>query len=123
MANTITRNIANKIRKAKYFSLMADDVTDVSNREQVLVCMRWVDGEMEPHEDFLGLYNDIQSDTIVAILRDILKHLNLTQIVMVNATMGPTTLPVVRVVFQPNLARRSHVLSIHIVMGMYSILQ
>ena len=36
MANT---NIANKIREANYFSLMADEVTDVSNREQVVVCM------------------------------------------------------------------------------------
>ena len=80
MANTITRNIANKIREAKYFSLMADEVTDVSNREQVVVCMHWVDGELEPHEDFLGLYkvDDIQSNTIVAILQDILKHLDLT---------------------------------------------
>ena len=42
MANTITRNIANE---AKYFSLMADEVTDVSNREQV-VCMCWVNGEL-----------------------------------------------------------------------------
>ena len=49
MANTITRNIANKIIEAKYFSLMADEVTDVSNREQVVVCMHWVDGELEPH--------------------------------------------------------------------------
>ena len=30
MANTITRNIANKIIEAKYFSLMADEVTDVN---------------------------------------------------------------------------------------------
>ena len=42
--------------------------------------MRWVDGELEPHKDFLGLYkvDDIQSNTIVAILQDILKCLNLT---------------------------------------------
>ena len=80
MANTITRNIANNICEAKYFSLIADEVTDVSNREQVVVCMHWVDGELEPHEDFRGLYkvDDIQSNTIVAILQDILKCLNLT---------------------------------------------
>ena len=80
MANTITRNIANNICEAKYFSLMADEVTDVSNRELVVVCMPWVDGELEPHEDFRGLYkvDDIQSNMIVAILQDILKCLNLT---------------------------------------------
>ena len=33
--------------------------------------MCWVDGELDPHEDFLGLYKvgDIQSDVIVAILQ------------------------------------------------------
>ena len=56
MANSITRNIVNKIREAKYFSLMADEVTNVSNREQMIVCMCWIDGKLEPHEDFLGLY-------------------------------------------------------------------
>ena len=42
--------------------------------------MRWVDSELEPHKDLLGLYkvDDIQSNTIVAILQDILKRLNLT---------------------------------------------
>ena len=56
MDNTIIRDISDKIQQAKYFSLMADEVTDVSNREQVVVCIRWVDGELQPHEDFLGLY-------------------------------------------------------------------
>jgi len=56
MANTIIREISDNIRQAKYFSLMADEVTNVFNREQVVVCIRWVDGELQPHEDFLGLY-------------------------------------------------------------------
>jgi len=79
MANTIIRDISNKIQQAKYFSLMADEVTDVSNREQVVVCIRWVDEELQPHEDFLGLYkvDDIKADTIVAILQDILARMNL----------------------------------------------
>ena len=29
---------------------------DSSDREQSSVCIRWVDSEMEPHEDFIGLY-------------------------------------------------------------------
>ena len=80
MANTIIRDISNKIRQAKYFSLMADEVTDVSNREQVAVCICWVDGEPQPHEDFLGLYkvDDIKADTIVATLQDILTHIKLS---------------------------------------------
>ena len=45
MANKINREMADKIRQAKYFAVMADGVTDTSNREQVVVCMRWVDDE------------------------------------------------------------------------------
>ena len=80
MANSINRDIAKKIRQAKYFSLMADEVTDVSNRDQVVVCMHWVDDKFESHEDFLGLYkvDDIHSNTIFATLHDILLHINLS---------------------------------------------
>ena len=80
MANKINREIADQIRQAKYFAVMADEVTDASNREQVVVCMRWVNDELQPHEDFLGLYkvDNIQSNTIVGILNDILLRMNLT---------------------------------------------
>jgi len=79
MANNIIRDISDKIRQAKYFSLMADEVTDVCNREQVVACICRVDGELQPHEDFLGLYkvDDIKADTIVVILQDILTCMNL----------------------------------------------
>ncbi|KAL5463626.1 hypothetical protein EMCRGX_G032541 [Ephydatia muelleri] len=50
------RDIALSIREAKYFTIMADEVTDASNREQVVVCFRWVDSDFEPHEDFVGLH-------------------------------------------------------------------
>ena len=55
---------------------MADEITDSSNREQLVVCLLWVD---EVQEDFLGLYQvpDIASDTIVKCLRDVLIRMNL----------------------------------------------
>ena len=74
----------------------------------------WVDGELEPHEDHLGLYkvDNIQTDTIIAILQDILKHLNLTLANYCDQCYdGLTTWQAVRVMFQPNLGRKSHVLS------------
>jgi len=80
MANKINREIADKIKQAKYFSIMANEVTDASNQEQVVVCMHWVDNELQPHENFLGLYkvDNIESNTIVGILNDILLRMNLT---------------------------------------------
>ena len=34
---------------------MADETTDVSNKEQVVVCIRWVDSNITVHENFVGL--------------------------------------------------------------------
>ena len=30
--------------------------TDMSNYEQLAVCFRWVDTDLEVHEEFVGLY-------------------------------------------------------------------
>ena len=59
---------------------MADEVTDASNREQVVVCFQWVDDNFEPYEDFVGLYkvDKIKADTIVFVLKDVILRLNLS---------------------------------------------
>lgn len=52
---------------------MSDECTDVSNREQLVICIRWVDLNLEAHEEFIGLYkvDNIKADTIVGGIRDI----------------------------------------------------
>ena len=35
---------------------MADKSTDVSNKEWVVICMRWVDNNFEAHEEFIGMH-------------------------------------------------------------------
>ena len=59
--------------------MMADEVTDSSNKEQVVVCFRSVDEYFEPHKEFIGLYevDCIKSNTIVEILKDTMIRLNL----------------------------------------------
>ncbi len=34
---------------------MVDETTDASNREQVVLCICWVDANFEIHEDFISL--------------------------------------------------------------------
>ena len=53
---------------------MIDETTDSSNREQVVVCIRWVDDQLEPHEEFIALYkvDDICSSTLVSVIKDTL---------------------------------------------------
>ena len=52
--------------KVLTFSLMADECVDVSNKEQLVICLRWVDHCLDVHEDFLGLYHipDTSANTI-----------------------------------------------------------
>ena len=40
---------------------MADEVTDSSNKEQVVICFRSVDEQFEAHEDFVGLMSSLPS--------------------------------------------------------------
>lgn len=47
------RTIAASINKSGYFTLESDEVTGASNKEQVIVCLWWVDEKFEVHEDFI----------------------------------------------------------------------
>ena len=54
------------IRERKFFSVMADDRTDVSNIEELSFCVRSVDYYLDVSEDFIGFYesDNIKSETI-----------------------------------------------------------
>ena len=61
------------------FSLICDLYTDVSNKQQLSMCVRWIDDSLNPHEDFLGFYElpNIASDTIASAIKDSLTRFNL----------------------------------------------
>jgi hypothetical protein len=68
------------IQERRFFSIIADEGTDVSNKEQLSFCLRTVDDNLDPFEDFIGFHQleNIKSDTIVRVIKDILVRLNLT---------------------------------------------
>lgn len=35
---------------------MTDETADISNEEQLVICLRWVDNELQAHENFVGLF-------------------------------------------------------------------
>ena len=79
MANHVIRDLVSKIRGG-FFSVICDEYTDISNKEQLTICIRWVDEELlEAHEYFLGFYNvpDIGAETIVSAINDVLLKLQL----------------------------------------------
>lgn len=58
----------------------ADEVTDSSNREQVVICLHWIDETFHAHEDFIGIYKveSTGADVLIAVLKDVLLRLNLS---------------------------------------------
>ena len=42
-------------KEAFFFTVLTDETADESNKEQVVVCIRWLDSNFTVHEDFLGL--------------------------------------------------------------------
>ncbi len=79
MSHAIIRSIINKVQQADYFTIMIDECVDVSSKEQLTICIRYVDPDLEVHEEFIGLYlcPNIKADTIVSVLKDVLVRLNL----------------------------------------------
>jgi hypothetical protein len=55
IGDTMRENLLREIKQAKFFSVMADEVTDVSNREQVSVVIRYVNANLEVKEVYLDL--------------------------------------------------------------------
>ncbi len=79
MSHAIIRSIIEQVQQADYFTIMIDECVDVSSKEQLTICIRYVDPDLEVHEEFIGLYlcPNIKADTIVSVLKDVLVRLNL----------------------------------------------
>ena len=80
MAYQIMRELSKANRSSLYFTIMADECTDISNKEQFTICVRWVDESLVNHEDFLSLYlvNDIGASTLTDTIKDTLIRMGLS---------------------------------------------
>ena len=79
MALRILRQIGDCIQNGVWYSIMADEVTDSSNKEQLIICLRWVDNHLNPHEEFIGsnCVDRIDAATLVHVIKETLIRLNL----------------------------------------------
>ena len=79
IAWAMLRNIAKKLQAAKFFTIMADELADISNKEQLVVCIRWVDDDLTAHEEFMGLHplKDTSSKAIFDVLSDTILRLGI----------------------------------------------
>ena len=79
MGLSVLRGLLSDIRRAYWFSLIADEATDTSNKEQLVICIRWVDEEFHIHEDPVELIDLPKTDstTITNALKDCLIRFSL----------------------------------------------
>ena len=54
--------------------IMADECTDVSNKEQFVICLHWADADLCDHEDIIGQYHvaGIDATALVSTIDDVL---------------------------------------------------
>ena len=79
IALRVLRKIAGSLQSTQFFTVMVDETTDVSNVEQVVICIRWVSEKFEVQEEFVGLYKvpSTGAEIIYAAITDVLLRLNL----------------------------------------------
>ena len=79
MARRMLREISENIQNATFFTIMADKTVDISNKEQLVVCIRWIDENFAVHEDFIGMYpmQRTTADHIVAVPKNALTCMHL----------------------------------------------
>ena len=72
MSLKILREIISNIHNAFFYTVMVDETTDCSNKEQVVLVIRWIDEQLIVHEEFIGLYSvpAIDADTLTTVIKD-----------------------------------------------------
>ena len=57
-------------RMRRFFTILADETADVSNKEQLVIYIRWVDDCFAIQEDLIGMHplKRTNADQVVAIL-------------------------------------------------------
>ena len=80
MGLQVLRDIETALHNAEFYSLMVDETTDISNKEQAVLCFRWASDNLIAHKDFVGLYGieNTEAQTLVNMILDVLTRLNLS---------------------------------------------
>ena len=65
----IKEQILDQLKSSPYFSLMADESTDIASKEELSVCVRWLENG-KAVEHFLGIVNahEVHAETVTQYL-------------------------------------------------------
>ena len=82
MALGMMRQISANIQNAAFLTIMADETTNVSKKQQPVIWIRWVDDGFAIYEDLIGMHplERTNADQLVAIiLKNALLRISLTR--------------------------------------------
>ena len=79
MAMSVLREIVDQIKQVGFYSLLTDECIDIANKEQLTICLRWIDDKLQPNEEFVGFYEipNTDAETIATVIKDVLFRIGL----------------------------------------------
>ena len=79
ISNSIVRSIASSVRASGSFAVIVDGTQDVSKKEQLSICLRYVDEQLFPHQVFVGMYEPptTTGEDLATSVQDVLIRLQL----------------------------------------------
>ena len=79
MGNTVLRELLSEIMEVSMYSMIADEASDVSHKEQLCIAIRWVDSSFQVHKTPLELINipKTDSETLTSMIKNCLVRLAL----------------------------------------------
>jgi hypothetical protein len=77
--HSVVRKICRRIQQAGMFAIIVDGTQDIARKEQMSICVRYVDDDFCPHEEFLGLYElpETTGKVLAKCIDDVLLRLQL----------------------------------------------
>lgn len=77
MASMVQRQMVEEALDSRFVSVIADGTTDLSAKEQLSVCLRFVGDDLVPKELFMGLYEcpNATAETLAKAVVDVLQRL------------------------------------------------
>ena len=76
----ITKNLCEEVQDSKFFSVLADEAQDCSNKEQMLFIIRFVDKDKEIREEFFRFMHcdsGVSSEALAKVIKDSVKEIGL----------------------------------------------
>ena len=74
MGNHLLQHLLHRIRECQFYSIIADETRDTSNKEQLSISLRWVDSDYNIFENLVGMIQVTRTDaeTLTLAIKDVL---------------------------------------------------